>query len=607
MVDQTAGAIVFGRARVPQIGERIRVLRYRYGGGAGRQRGRRRRSPRCRGIGGVKVTNPLPAVGGADAVSLVEALDRSRPRCTAATAPSSADDFRELALQVHGRGPGRDAAVVHPDTPLTQRRRGGQRGRVPRRGHARPPTPRCPTSALLRRVAAYLDPRRLVTTELYVIPPTYRPISVSVGVQVRAGYQVDARAALGRADPAPVPRAAARRSGRTARAGRWAAPCAVPSWRPWRCRSTASSSSRDCCWRASAAAARTTVELVTLHALGGAPDRRRHRGGRRPAARADPGRAPATRPDRRTRCSCHFPRTCADGRLTAASAMIADLDQWARCAHDGTALVPDGGVELTWDDVDDTGATRGRRVPGGLAFDRWMRSYRSRPAAGVVEVAGWPDGEPVPPVPPGTLRRPLGLAVDRQQRLYVAETGGVAVVDVRAQRPAAPGVPVPAVPLDVAPHDGGVVVLVDGPAGVARDRLRPGAARPRSRVDPPVGRGPLVARRGDGGAARAVVPARRRVRVCRGTGRDRARRGRRRERPRRGRRAAGGVPRPGTVAAPVPARGCDRHRAGAARRAVVRRRCRRHRPRRADRVHRRGGGRLDVGLCGPARRRRHRR
>jgi hypothetical protein len=31
-----------------------------------------------------------------------------------------------------------------------------------------------------------------VTTELYVIPPTYKRISLSVGVQVRAGYQVDA-------------------------------------------------------------------------------------------------------------------------------------------------------------------------------------------------------------------------------------------------------------------------------------------------------------------------------------------------------------------------------------------------------------------------------
>jgi len=45
---------------------------------------------------------------------------------------------------------------------------------------------------LLRQVAQYLDERRLVTTELYVIPPTYRPIAVAIGLAVRSGYQVDA-------------------------------------------------------------------------------------------------------------------------------------------------------------------------------------------------------------------------------------------------------------------------------------------------------------------------------------------------------------------------------------------------------------------------------
>ena len=41
---------------------------------------------------------------------------------------------------------------------------------------------RCPGSACCAGWPRYLDPRRLVTTELYVIPPTYRPVAVSVGV-----------------------------------------------------------------------------------------------------------------------------------------------------------------------------------------------------------------------------------------------------------------------------------------------------------------------------------------------------------------------------------------------------------------------------------------
>ena len=42
----------------------------------------------------------------------------------------------------------------------------------------REPTAPLPDTALLGRVAAYLNPRRLMTTELYVIPPTYRRIAV---------------------------------------------------------------------------------------------------------------------------------------------------------------------------------------------------------------------------------------------------------------------------------------------------------------------------------------------------------------------------------------------------------------------------------------------
>jgi hypothetical protein len=41
-------------------------------------------------------------------------------------------------------------------------------------------------------VCAQLDPRRLVTTELYVVPPTYHQIAVSVGVHAQPGYSGNA-------------------------------------------------------------------------------------------------------------------------------------------------------------------------------------------------------------------------------------------------------------------------------------------------------------------------------------------------------------------------------------------------------------------------------
>jgi hypothetical protein len=49
-----------------------------------------------------------------------------------------------------------------------------------------------PDRPTLELVCRWLDARRLVTTELYVIPPTYRQIAVAVGLETKAGYGVDA-------------------------------------------------------------------------------------------------------------------------------------------------------------------------------------------------------------------------------------------------------------------------------------------------------------------------------------------------------------------------------------------------------------------------------
>ena len=49
-----------------------------------------------------------------------------------------------------------------------------------------------PDRTTLDLVCRRLDARRLVTTELYVIPPTYRKVAVAVGIQTKPGYGVDA-------------------------------------------------------------------------------------------------------------------------------------------------------------------------------------------------------------------------------------------------------------------------------------------------------------------------------------------------------------------------------------------------------------------------------
>ncbi len=163
------------------------------------------------------------------------------------------------------------------------------------------------------------------------------------------------------------------------------------------------------------------------------------------------------------------------------SAWVVTPEQWARCTHEHTALLPDGTVELTWAADEPApgtgpgcrpGSAAGAPRPGGLAVDDLCRAYRSRPGEGRVDVlapgsAGRRVGDPGPALRPGVLEHPTGLAVDHLGRLYVAETGGhaVRVVDTTTGGLVA-RVVVDGHPLDVTPDCGHALALVrGGPAG----------------------------------------------------------------------------------------------------------------------------------------------
>ncbi len=189
VVDHAAGSVHFGGLKVPQLGERIRVLTYRYGGGvAGNVPAG---ALTALSVGGVKVTNPLPAVGGSDAASLTDALDAIPAHLHRNDRAVVADDFAELAEEVTGVARAETLPLLHPDSPHVDSPGVVSVLVFPAQDLTTPQAP-LPGIGLLRRVAAYLDERRLVTTELYVVPPTYRLVTVSMGLAVRAGYQVDA-------------------------------------------------------------------------------------------------------------------------------------------------------------------------------------------------------------------------------------------------------------------------------------------------------------------------------------------------------------------------------------------------------------------------------
>jgi hypothetical protein len=195
LLDAEAGLVTFGNGttgRVPHAGERIRAVGYRFGGGA---RGNlpARAISRLPFHAAVKVENPVRTRGGADAESLEAALERVPGEVRRRDRAVTAGDFEELALATPGAHVARaeTLALFHP--PSRQLDRPGVVSVVvwPREDPRRPNAP-LPDRAVLRRVCDWLDARRLVTTELWVIPPTYRKIAVAVGLSVKPGYGVEA-------------------------------------------------------------------------------------------------------------------------------------------------------------------------------------------------------------------------------------------------------------------------------------------------------------------------------------------------------------------------------------------------------------------------------
>lgn len=196
-LDPEAGTIRFGdgmHGLPPAIGKAIHVAYARTGGGvAGNLPAGTLKAidppPALPGGGGplpkLKALQPLATTGGIDAETLASAEARVPSLLRTGDRAVTREDWRLLALQTPGLAIGR-VEVLERFKP--QQRRFDIPGVVsvmviPARFGAGPPAPRADRETL-ERVYAWLDPRRTLASELYVIAPDYVPMGVSAAVDL---------------------------------------------------------------------------------------------------------------------------------------------------------------------------------------------------------------------------------------------------------------------------------------------------------------------------------------------------------------------------------------------------------------------------------------
>lgn len=189
VLDQNEGAIRFGdgvNGAIPAINPALRdsnivASAYRYGGGVAGNVGAGKIKTLVGAVDGIDasgVKNLWAATGGQDAETLEQAKLRAPRTLRNHDRAVTAEDFEQLATQAPGVRRARALALRHPDFPGVEVA-GAVTVIVVPDGDA--PNP-MPSAGTLRNVCQYLSDRRLITTELYVMPPTYRRVAVTASV-----------------------------------------------------------------------------------------------------------------------------------------------------------------------------------------------------------------------------------------------------------------------------------------------------------------------------------------------------------------------------------------------------------------------------------------
>jgi hypothetical protein len=190
-VDAESGEVRFGdglRGRRPLRGAPV-FANYAYGGGriGNVGIGAIKTSPLL--PPGFQVLNPLPTWGGTEGETVTEA-ERSIPRVLRhRNRAVSQEDFVDIVRRTPGIDLGRVEVLplVHPDVGSPSP--GVVTVLVVPNDRRRPEGP-VPDQFFLRAICEYLEPRRVLTSEVHVRGPEYVGISVSVGITVVPGKDI---------------------------------------------------------------------------------------------------------------------------------------------------------------------------------------------------------------------------------------------------------------------------------------------------------------------------------------------------------------------------------------------------------------------------------
>lgn len=143
---------------------------------------------------GVKVTNPVRTWGGAEAETVAEGEKQIARHLQHRDRLVSAADFEAIVRRTPGVDVGRLDVIPVYNPELARSAPGDAPGAVtllviPRTDPAHPDAPQ-PDQPFLDAICRYIDPRRLVTTECFLRGPSYKPIWLSVGIDIVAGVSV---------------------------------------------------------------------------------------------------------------------------------------------------------------------------------------------------------------------------------------------------------------------------------------------------------------------------------------------------------------------------------------------------------------------------------